>query len=278
MKKNTATKLDIKKWCMWWGIGVIIGGLLLMYFSNMIIGAIILFLGVVTIILRKDWNLAVIGTLIILLGGANLINAITSGEYFSIWAFFQILIGVWALIEYYRAGATNSKKIVLIGITLLCLIILITTFSFEATYNTESYKLELTKDYFTSNDTIYSESALNRGLVDGTYTIEDAYKQLTDIELSVNESEMKMIAASRYSLVTYTRWSSLSERNEYTDIWADYCRSSISMERTLIEGGVFTNKCVDTTGCDNGWCRVAGTNYCCPRANMEIIDGRCSQK
>ncbi len=281
MKKEDKTKLDIEKECKSWGIVVIIGGLLTMYFSNMIVGAIILFSGVVTIILRKDWNLAVIGTLIILLGGVRLIDVIVYDFFGMMYGLFSIILivgGVYALVEYYKTGATNIKKNILIVITILSLVILVGTFISEGKISFEEAMMENYGEFFTGNDTYYNEYALNVGLEDGTYTIEHVHEVLDELEKNINESEAIMLEASKYSLLTYVRWSSLSERNEYTTIYPESYRSSINMERNLIEAGVFTNKCLDTTGCENGWCKVEGTEYCCPRRNMEIVNGRCSQK
>ncbi len=281
MKKEDKTKLDIEKKCKSWGIVVIIGGLLTMYFSNMIVGAIILFIGVVTIILRKDWNLAVIGTLIILLGGVRLIDVIVYDFFGMMYGLFSIILivgGVYALVKYYKTGATNIKKNILIVITILSLVILVGTFISEGKISFEEAMMENYGEFFTGNDTYYNEYALNVGLEDGTYTIEHVYEVLDELEKNINESEAIMLEASKYSLLTYVRWSSLSERNEYTTIYPESYRSSINMERNLIEAGVFTNKCLDTTGCENGWCKVEGTEYCCPRRNMEIVNGRCSQK
>ncbi len=278
-KTKIRAKPDIKKVCMWWGVGLIILGMLIMYSANIIIGAIVLMVGVISIVLRKDWNLALIGALIVLLGGTNIIDAVMIEQHFSYIGLAQILLGIFALKQYYTSDkkeVSNKKKIIIIGIVLLVLIILIPTFFSEVIINTEEAKLKVYGEYFISNDSIYSEYSLNKGLESGTYSLEFANNQLTEIEKEVNESEMKINEASKYSLITYTRWSSLNERKEYEEIFPKGYRDNIAFERKLIEAGVFTNKCIDTTGCANGWCKVKGTDFCCPRANMEIIDGHCS--
>jgi len=277
-KESGETKSDINKGCKWWGIGIIILGILMIYFSNMIVGAIFLFVGIVTIILKQDWNLLLIGTLIILLGGVRLIDVVIYDVFGMVYGLFSIILiagGVYALVESYKIGATNTKKNILIVITLLSLVILVGTFISEGKISFEEAMMENYGEFFIGNDT-FSEYDLNVGLEEGLYTIEYAYEVLDNLEKNINESEAIMLEASKYSLLTYIRWSSLSERKEYTIIYPEGYRRSISMERNLIEAGVFTNKCLDTTGCENGWCKVEGTNYCCPRQNMKIVNGYCS--
>ncbi len=275
MKKENKPKVD--KEYKWWGIGAIIGGLILMYFTNIIVGAIVLMFGIVTLILRKDWNLLVIGILVILLGGTYFIDELMSKQSFSYISVILILIGVYALIRYYKSGekeVSNKKKLLIIGLVLLVLIMLVSTFLFESTISTENIKIKIYGEYFTSNDSLYSEYSLNKGLADGTYTTEYAYNELTKIEKEINESETKINEASKYSLITYIRWSGFSERKEYTEIYPNGYRSMIDFERTLISAGAFEEKC-DSSGCNDGWCKVEGTDYCCPKPNMKIVDGYC---
>ncbi|MBS3076696.1 hypothetical protein J4233_00315 [Candidatus Pacearchaeota archaeon] len=279
MKLKTKAKPNLKENCKWWGIGLIVAGIILIYFTSMIVGAVLLMLGVVSLVIRKDWNLAIIGAIIILWGEANLMSAMMIEEHFPYIALLQILIGVYALIQYYESDekeVSGKKKIAIIGIVLLALIVLVSTFFSEATISTEEARLESYGEYFTSNDSIYSAYFLNKGLESGTYSLEYAYNQLSEIENGVNECERKINEALKYSLVTYTGWGGVSKREEYERIYPESYRGSLDLERDLIEAGVFTNKCLDTTGCENGWCKVEGTNYCCPRRNMEIVNGRCS--
>ena len=95
-------------------------------------------------------------------------SAMMIEEHFPYIALLQILIGVYALIQYYESDekeVSGKKKIAIIGIVLLALIVLVSTFFSEATISTEEARLESYGEYFTSNDSIYSAYFLNKGLI-----------------------------------------------------------------------------------------------------------------
>lgn len=237
VKNNTTTKEDVNKKYKLWGIGLIIWGLIFIYGINIIIGAIILMMGVITLVLRKDWNLALIGFLIILLGGTKIIDGVMIEQSFSYFGLVLILLGAYSLKQYYNSNGkdiSNMKKMLLIGIVLLTLILLILTFFSESTINTEEIKIKIYSEKLTSQE-VGSYSWLAKEVESGEVTLEYAYNILSEDEKIVNESERKIDEASKYSLVTYTRWSSLGERREYNRIYPDGFRSSLPLERTLME-------------------------------------------
>lgn len=107
IQKNSRSKTDIKKEVMWWGIGLIVAGIIPFVFPELLdtsVGIIALILGIITLILRQRWNLAVIGAFIILLGALNIIATLTyQTQYgFLFFGIIQILIGVGALNQYHR--------------------------------------------------------------------------------------------------------------------------------------------------------------------------------
>ena len=91
-----------------WGIGLIVGGIIPFVFPNVLstsFGIFAILLGVITLIFRAKWNIALIGGVIILIGAYNIIMTL-SGNY-SYDAFFfvgiiQILIGIGALNTYHK--------------------------------------------------------------------------------------------------------------------------------------------------------------------------------
>lgn len=104
---NENPKLDLNKECKWWGIGLIIAGILPFVFQGIFdisVGIIALLLGVITLVFRKKWNLAVIGAFIILIGALNIITVLTiQAQYaFLIGGIVQILIGIGALNTYHK--------------------------------------------------------------------------------------------------------------------------------------------------------------------------------
>ena len=237
VKKNSEVKTDLEKKFKWWGIGLIILGLLFIYGINIIIGAIILMTGVVTLIIRKDWNLTLIGFLIILLGGTKIIDVVMIEQSFYYFGLLLIFFGVYALKQYYSLNGkdiSDRKKMFLIGIVLFTLILLILTFFSELTISREEITIKVYSEKLTSQD-IGSYSWLAKEVESGAVTLEYAYNILSEDEKIVNESERKIDEASKYSLVTYTRWSSLDERREYNRIYPAGFRSSMSLERTLME-------------------------------------------
>lgn len=237
VKQSQKTKHNVNKDFKWWGIGLIFLGVFFIWYTNILVGAIVLMVGVVTIVLRKDWNLALIGFLIILLGGTKIIDVVMIEQSFSYFGLVLILLGIYSLKQYYKFGGkeiSDKKKMLLIGIISLTLIILIPTFFSEATISTEEARLKIYGEILTSKD-IGSFSWLAKEVESGAVSLEYAYDQISEFEKMVNESERKIDEASKYSLVTYTRWSELSERREYNKIYSESYRSSIPLERTLME-------------------------------------------
>lgn len=103
----TKTKINIKKICMEWGIGLIIAGIIPFVFSGLLdttIGVIALLLGVFTLVFRKSWNIAIIGAFVILIGAWNIIIVLVSQtQYiFLIVGIVQIVMGVGALNQYHK--------------------------------------------------------------------------------------------------------------------------------------------------------------------------------
>lgn len=111
-RSKKEAKIDIKKTCMEWGIGLLIAGIIPFIFSELLditVGIIALLLGVITLVFRRSWNIAVIGAFIILIGAWNIIIVLTSQtQYvFLIVGVVQILIGVGALNQYHKI---DNKK------------------------------------------------------------------------------------------------------------------------------------------------------------------------
>jgi len=108
-KKNQGKKLDIKEECKWWGICLIIAGIIPFVFPETLdiyIGIIVLILGVITLLFRQRWNFALIGAFIILLGALNIIITLTYQEQYAFLflGIIQILIGIGALNQYHKLG------------------------------------------------------------------------------------------------------------------------------------------------------------------------------
>ena len=109
IQKNLKAKPDIKKESMWWGVGLIIAGIIPFVFPEVLdiyVGVIALILGIVTLIFRQRWNLAVIGAFIVLLGALNIIiTLIDQVQYgFLFFGVIQIFIGLGALNQYHQLG------------------------------------------------------------------------------------------------------------------------------------------------------------------------------
>ena len=108
------TELNIKNVCKNWGIGLIIAGIIPFIFQGIFdttIGIIALLLGIITLVFRKRWNMALIGAFIILIGALNIIIILKTQEQylFLIAGIIQILIGIGALNEYHKAVEGRSK-------------------------------------------------------------------------------------------------------------------------------------------------------------------------
>ena len=115
VKKNRKAKLNVKEECKWWGIGLIIAGIIPFIFPeilNMVIGVIALVLGIITLIFRQRWNLALIGALIILMGVFNIIAMLIVQEQYGFLFFgiIQILIGIDALNQYHKLEKEEIMK------------------------------------------------------------------------------------------------------------------------------------------------------------------------
>lgn len=107
VQKNSKAKTDIKKEGMWWGVGLIIAGIIPFVFPELLdiyVGVIALILGIITLIFRQRWNLAVIGAFIILLGALNImITLIDQVQWgFLFFGILQIFIGLGALNQYHQ--------------------------------------------------------------------------------------------------------------------------------------------------------------------------------
>ena len=117
IQKTKEAKIDIKNEGMWWGIGLIIAGIIPFVFPELLdvyVGVIALILGIITLIFRQRWNLAVIGAFIILLGALNIIITLIDQVQwgFLFFGILQIFIGLGALNQYHQLGKekTSVKK------------------------------------------------------------------------------------------------------------------------------------------------------------------------
>jgi len=203
MGGKSATKPDIKKWCKWWGIVLIVVGAIILFLININLGVIVLLIGLTSLLFRKDWNLAMIGAFLILLGGLNIMVQLNGfhifvDEEFSFVSLFlgivQLVVGIIVLTQYYKVDGkevSGKKKILIIGLISLVLILLIPTYLSEATIRTEQIRLEDYGDFFTSKD-FGSEYYLNKGLESGIYSPELVNNQLSELEKRINESERKI--------------------------------------------------------------------------------------
>jgi hypothetical protein len=98
---------ETKKICLQWGIGLIIAGIIPFLFQGIFdttVGVIALLIGVITLVFRKKWNMAMIGAFIILIGIYNIIIVLTSQTQYAflIAGIVQILIGIAALNSYHK--------------------------------------------------------------------------------------------------------------------------------------------------------------------------------
>ena len=90
-----------------WGIGLIIAGIIPFLVPDTFstsFGIFAIVLGVVALVFRTKWVLALIGTIITLLGAWNVITTLIIQEqyWFLILGIIQILIGIGALNEYHK--------------------------------------------------------------------------------------------------------------------------------------------------------------------------------
>lgn len=115
MVKEGSKKRDVKQVCKEWGIGLIIAGIIPFIFSDVLstsFGIFAILLGVLSLIFRKKWVLAVIGGVVILLGAYNIIITLIDKEQygFLILGIIQILIGIGVLNEYHGVGKKSEKN------------------------------------------------------------------------------------------------------------------------------------------------------------------------
>lgn len=112
MKKKVQAvqpKIDMQKEYLWWGIGLIIAGIIPFIFPEVLdlyVGVIALILGIITLVFRQRWNLAVIGAFILLVGAFNIISTLIVQEQYAFLflGMLQIFIGVGALNRYHQLG------------------------------------------------------------------------------------------------------------------------------------------------------------------------------
>jgi len=113
--KEGSKNRDVKQVCKEWGIGLIIAGIIPFIFSDVLstsFGIFAILLGVLSLIFRKKWVLAVIGGVVILLGTYNIIITLIDKEQygFLILGVIQILIGIGVLNEYHGVDKKLEKK------------------------------------------------------------------------------------------------------------------------------------------------------------------------
>ena len=99
-------KDNLQNTCKWWGVGLILAGIIPFLFPetfDMGIGILAILLGIVTLVFRDRWNLAVVGAFILLIGVWNIIASLLIQEYtFLFGGVIQIAIGVTALNQYLK--------------------------------------------------------------------------------------------------------------------------------------------------------------------------------
>lgn len=100
-------KPDVKKICKEWGIGFIIAGIIAFFFPAILstsFGIFAILIGVIALVFRAKWVIAIMGAVIILVGAWNIIIVlIYETQYgFLVLGIIQILIGISALNEYHK--------------------------------------------------------------------------------------------------------------------------------------------------------------------------------
>lgn len=107
-KSAKKQKTNIKDTVKSWGIGLLIIGILPFLIPDLLsieVGILAIILGVLALVFRAKWIMALVGGVIILIGILNLIVVLISqdGYLWAIIGIIQILIGVGALNEYHRS-------------------------------------------------------------------------------------------------------------------------------------------------------------------------------
>lgn len=95
---------QIEKECRDWGIGMIAAAALsfMLTYLDIFTGCIALIIGLITLISRQKWNLAMIGCFIILVGSLNILGGILLSSFgWALWGGVQILIGVDTINKYH---------------------------------------------------------------------------------------------------------------------------------------------------------------------------------
>ena len=112
----------------WWGIGLIIAGMIAFVFPTVLdttVGISALLLGVVVLIFRKIWTLLVIGAFILSLGILNIIITLIdfSQSGFIVLGIVQILIGISVLKQYSKKLVGNNFGIASLILGILSILI-----------------------------------------------------------------------------------------------------------------------------------------------------------
>lgn len=113
MKK--AEKIDLDKYCRNSGIILIILGLIHFFLPQYLMfgmGALLIFLGVFSLIFRIKAMIIIIGILLILIGLLNLISSLLyeAGIFWLIFGIFQIYLGIIEIKQYFKIKKIRSKK------------------------------------------------------------------------------------------------------------------------------------------------------------------------
>ena len=106
-KEKKEIKPNVKDICKGWGIGLIIAGIIPFLFPDTLstsFGIFAILLGVIALVFRAKWVMALIGAVIILVGAYNIIITliIEVEGVFLVLGIIQILIGIGALNEYHK--------------------------------------------------------------------------------------------------------------------------------------------------------------------------------
>lgn len=110
------TESNLNNTCMWWGIFLIIASIIQLALPEVFDyfwGIIVLIIGIVTLVFRKRWNLAVIGAMFTLIGAYNIIMVLLTytTSSFLVAGIVQIVIGLVVLNKYHKSDYGKDKSV-----------------------------------------------------------------------------------------------------------------------------------------------------------------------
>ncbi|MBU2615698.1 MAG: hypothetical protein KKC19_01200 [Nanoarchaeota archaeon] len=108
------TPLNVNDTCRNWGIFLIIASIIQFALSNIFDvswASVVLIIGIITLVFRKSWNLALIGGMFLLVGAMNIIYVLTlQTSVFLVAGIIQLGIGVFVLNQYHSIEKKESPK------------------------------------------------------------------------------------------------------------------------------------------------------------------------